>query len=707
MGTQRIETKDAKNSKAFVPEKKAEELVFAVVKEYGLDAQKAKVMELIPKACVYEDKQGKRYCHLQDLQGFVNNLLRAADSGDFSFLMQKRGLTGDRIVDVEEFVESPEYMNQKAYIRPKIKEALMELFAPGNTFVEAVLTGAIGIGKTFFGDMAMAYMLYCLSCYESPQLEYDLAPGSSIIFIQQSISLTLARKVVFDQFGGRLKESPYFMRHFCFDKGIKSELRFPKGITVMPIGGSDTSALGLNVYAAQIEEMNFMSRTTDSIHIKYTREEEYDQAERLYTTLSRRIKSRFMQKGRVPGKILLVSSVNYPGDFTDRKCKEAKTDKTIFVMKYNQWEVLPPDRFSGKKFLVEVGNELKQSRILRDRSEALDEEDVLEVPIEYEPEFERDVDAALRDLAAIATGTRHPFIPFRELIELASDRFTALTGGKQLFRYDSVVIDDVIDRSERNWEDLVDAAYIDQCIFDPLTVFAGHVDVGVTEDAAGVAVGRIIGYTDLPSTRFYSERARGFIEVDDMRAPVYQLDGLLQITSPPSGEVDLELVRDLVLYLRSLLNLKWCTMDSYQSTMMIQSFRRAKIRSGVLSVDTNLGPYMELKLALKDKRILYPDHSVFKRELRELERNENKVDHPSGGSKDVSDACAGVVYILQHKEADLGKAVRRRGGANKRRIADPDDRQDVPREEGTRIVRMTRGGGRKQRPHARIRARIP
>ena len=178
-----------------------------------------------------------------------------------------------------------------------------------------------------------------------------------------------------------------------------------------------------------------MARTKDSIHTRFSGEEEYDQAERLYRTLIRRMKSRFMQKGKVPGKLLLVSSTNYPGDFTGRKIEEAEKDKTIFVMNYSQWEALPEDRFTGEKFLVEVGNDVKQSRVLKSREEAVDDEDVIDVPIEYKAEFERDIDGALRDLAGVSSSTKHPFISCRELIVSAYKEFTKVSGSRQLFHF--------------------------------------------------------------------------------------------------------------------------------------------------------------------------------------------------------------------------------------------------------------------------------
>ena len=594
---------------------------------------------------------------MRDFQGFLSNLQRAIQTKDSSFLLQKRGLKVDRLVDIEEFAESREYMNQGGYIRPAIKRKLFELFEEGD-FVEAVLTGAIGIGKNYFADLAIAYMLYTLSAYHNPQMEYDLAPGSSIIFIMQSKTLTLAKKVVFDQFAARLKLSPYFEKHFMFDKLVKSELRFPQNIYVLPVGGSDTSALGMNVYGGIIDEMNFMARIRDSVQTRYTHEEEYDQAERLYTTLIRRMKSRFMQKGKLPGKLLLVSSVNYPDDFTGRKLEEAKTDPTIFVMKMSQWEALPADRFAGEVFLVEVGNEFRRSRLIDSIHESDEPQDVIEVPVEYKTDFERDLEAALRDFAGITTGTKHAFIPYRELIIKAQEDYKDMTAGLNLFRYESIVFEDLFSDGILDWPLLVNIDYFEEVLLDRRQAFAAHLDVGLTNDAAGLALGRLAGYKLLPATKYYDERRGEFIEIRDIRAPIYIIDGILQIRAPRGGEVDLGMVRDLLLWFRGEVNLRWGTADSYQSAMFLQALRKARIKSGVLSVDASPAPYTELKLAIKDSRFLMQPHDVAGRELRELELEGEKIDHPPGGSKDCSDAIAGVVHILQRKEAKFGRPVR-------------------------------------------------
>jgi hypothetical protein len=252
---------------------------------------------------------------------------------------------------------------------------------------------------------------------------------------------------------------------------------------------------------------------------------------------------------------------------------------------------------------------------------------------------------------------------------------------------DSVILSHVLDSTSPDWETVINMDYVEHCIDTPESPFSVHIDPGLTNDAAGVAVSRITGYKLLPSFTYYNERMGEFTEVRDVRAPVYTVDGVMQILAPPSGEVDLELVRDMILFLRGMLNIKYATMDSYQSAMMIQGFRKGTIKSGVLSVDVNIGPYAEYKQAVKDERILLPRHAVLAKETRELERDPEKdrIDHPTGGSKDCSDAVAGSIYMQMKKEARYGQVVRsRRRGQS----------AATPAEKQVRKIRI-RGGRRR------------
>ena len=602
---------------------------------------------------------GNTFIEFSLLSNFIQNFKHAMKTDDSSALMMERGLRF-QMVDVIEFAESKEYFNQAGSIRPTIKYELNRFFHE-KYFLEAVLGGATSVGKNYFCEIALPYMLYQLSCYNSPQIEFDLAPGSPIFFIVQSVSMTLAKRVAFGTLAARIRLSPFFQKHFKFDPLIKSELRFPKDISIVPISGTDVSALGMNAYCGLLDEINFRSRTTNSVHTKYTGEDEYDQALKNYYVLSKRIKGRFMQKGKVPGKLLLVASANYTGDFIDRKVEEAKTDDTIFVMYYNQWDSLrdedgnlPVKKYCGEMFLVEKGNDIKLPRIITSREDAIDEDDVIEVPVEYKTDFEKDPIQSLKDYAGVGSGVTNPFIPQRDLIHKASESFNMLNENRQLFTSESLCLNKIINLEEEtpDWEMVVDQEYLNN-IINPNVVYAGHIDLSKNKDACGLSIGHIVDYEHKPKITVYDKNIGEYREIEDVMAPIYMIDGALQIVAPPGEEIDYETIKRLVLYLKGKLYLKWMSLDIFQSVMMIQSFRKANIKSGLQSVDTDIAPYAEVKAAIKDERIYYPNSPVLKKELRELEidNKKQKVNHLVDGSKDVSDAVAGTVHLLFTKEA--------------------------------------------------------
>ena len=124
-----------------------------------------------------------------------------------------------------------------------------------------------------------------------------------------------------------------------------------------------------------------------------------------------------MQKGKLPGILLQISSSKYPEDYTERRIEEAKEDPQIFVRRYAQWDTLPKERYSGTWVWVSLGDNLTRSKIIEDEEEAgrLREEgvEVLPVPTEYKRDFEKDIDAAIRDFAGRPTLTIRPFIVHR------------------------------------------------------------------------------------------------------------------------------------------------------------------------------------------------------------------------------------------------------------------------------------------------------
>ncbi len=96
------------------------------------------------------------------------------------------------------------------------------------------------------------------------------------------------------------------------------------------------------------------------------------------------------------------------------------------------------------------------------------------------------------------------------------------------------------------------------------------------------------------------------------------------------------------------MNVKWVTLDSYQSVDTLQMLRRKGYKTGIQSMDINTIPYDITKRVLMDERMNAPEHVKCHEEIISLEKDvkANKIDHTPQGSKDISDSLAGVVFGL-------------------------------------------------------------
>jgi len=594
--------------------------------------------------CVAFLKDDEVYVNVDDAKHYIQNWGMVLEHNDPQLLMQPRGLRVDKLVDVQEFVESREYLGQSGYVWKSTRDMLWEIFH-GKSFhhyVEVVIAGAIGRGKTYTANLSLAYILYYLSCYHAPQVDFGLAPGSSIVFVMQSAKLTLARQVLFGEFGTLLRSSPYFKKVFPYNTKVLSELRFPLNLTILPVSSATTSALGMNVFSATLDEANFHKRVKGSKLSQFTGETNFDQAQKLYTTLERRMKSRFAKFGKIPGKFFLLSSANYPGDFTDRKMGAAKSDSTIFVSSLSLWEAKPAEEFSKEVFLVEVGDSAKQSRIIESEEQATDPSaTILRVPEDWRKDFEDDIDAAIRDIAGIPVGARNQFIKQRDRLAQAFKRHEELYEGTQIFHTDNVDLSRCGDLR----------GLINQKFFSYLPAdvsYAAHIDLALSGDSAGLAFSRLDGVKQLDKRMVWNESLRRYAEAPAGAVPIVSTDGFLRIDPPRGGEIDLEAITSLILLVHSVVPVRWLTADSFQSATMIQRTRKKRITSGRLSVDTNLAPYHEIKHAIRDGRWLVAPSEILSAELLGLiwDPAKQKIDHTAEGTKDLADAVAGSVYTI-------------------------------------------------------------
>lgn len=75
------------------------------------------------------------------------------------------------------------------------------------------MTGAIGLGKTLMGCLAMLYLLYRMLCLKDPYAYYGMMPSDKITFSMLNITLETAQGVGWDKIQQLLQGSPWFMNH--------------------------------------------------------------------------------------------------------------------------------------------------------------------------------------------------------------------------------------------------------------------------------------------------------------------------------------------------------------------------------------------------------------------------------------------------------------------------------------------------------------
>ena len=540
-------------------------------------------------------------------------------------------------VSMKTFLTDPYYMGEPAKdLYEPLRNDLIEIFDCGRGYSEIIFTGAIGVGKTYASAFGIIRVIYELSCLRNPQRSSGIANKTGISIVCLSVNENQAIKVVLENIGMKLEQSPYFKAKFPFEI-LKKEIRFPNDIEVTAHATTDTSVLGKNIISAFIDEINFIgkNRKVDMQLI--------DRAEALYNQIKRRIRSRFEKR---PGPVFLCSSKQTLDDFINKRVANAIStkDPKVFVRDYAKW-LLAPDLYCGERFYILVGNENIYSKILEDEEVEQYKANLpsgtllIDVPIELKPEFIRDLEGSLRDTAGISTVTITPYIQQRGKIldAVDSDRehpFTVETldpskkDGK--FRWDLMVRP----ASATNPNTIP--------IMHPAAARHLHIDIGITNDCAGICMSHIGSWDEV-------DRCTQDGQVYSQTVPIYHVDFMLQVKPPAGGEI---IIEDLGNFVYDLIKkgymLTAISMDSPYARQMIQTFKKQGLNAYAQSVDKTMDPYNALKTALYENRVRYYHYLPLIKELRKLQVNWKiqKVDHPAGGSKDVADALAGVIFTL-------------------------------------------------------------
>jgi hypothetical protein len=566
-------------------------------------------------------------------------------------------------VSLEEFITGPDYLNLTigpTGVYPKIMECLELIF--GGPYSEVVLAGSIGWGKTTLGTLAVAYDLYRVSCLRDPAATFGMKPGSNLSFVNISADKKQAQGVFYTDLSNLIRSSWYFNEEFPFNKRLKSELRFPKNVRCFAVAASEQAALGVGVFCAFIDEVNFMDVVDRSKRSAPGGAGVYDQAEAVFNKLKVRMRSRMNLYGRLPGHLFACSSARYPGDFTERVIERARKEyesgvQHTLVFNFALWDTIPEGRISPNRFRVELGHEGRRTRVLTGTEDDVDEARVIEVPEDYREQFDRDPDEAVRDLAGRSVLSIRPFIGRRELIAKMFERGEQ-AGLKHPFTRQTVTLQEKDPDLERlvpenlHWievpkQDSTGAPIIEnrkQVMEKKLlpVLYYAHVDLAKNGDAAGLAIVHSTGKVKI--ARFDAKLQN---TVEEFK-PFIRVDLVLRIVAPRNGEIDIPRVRGVLYQLNREFGMQFgkITFDSFGSLESVKTLKDESFNADVLSVDKDMAPYEMLKAAIYDERILCCHDPVLERELAQLERGLKKVDHPAthNGSKDLADALCGAVF---------------------------------------------------------------
>lgn len=571
----------------------------------------------------------------------------------------RRALTFDQFLFDKDYLALP-----RSEIYPGVVKVGSEIYEGfiNKRYEAAFVQAGLGSGKSTMASLLACTIAHWLLSFPNPHAHFGLLPDKPIVLPCMGPRAGQVKDVVFAAIRSFIGGGPFFQRlvdtKLEYDYQTTGDVLALSATFVRKFGQEErpivrllagnsveTYPLGMNVFGAIVDEL---SRFRDS--------EGKSQAKEIFETLDQRRLSRFAEAEH-QGLILCIGTAGAEGDYVDRKLREADANPRAYVHRAKTWEMKGRHRYKGKFFhfaKLDLGPKGIQYRCCDEWPPDEVDKVVLhleDVPAVFKSAAQRDPVLFLRDFASVSSLAINPFDVNAEVIS----RLVNLDREHPLY--------DTLERKPwfQGEEDV--EYYV-------------HIDLGLnregasgTGDAAGLVLGHQIGEKRVEVAK--PQEGSEWAAVFEFR-PVIMLDLLLRWTAGERGEILFSEIREFLYKLQewgfdiSGQALKWDNMgkvtdfrggvsyDGFQSVDSIQILWEHGICARVFSVDRDTGPYEDLRETLHNARLDYyryvvimPDGlplAIFEHEYKRLESIKGKkVDHPEGGSKDVSDGAAGVV----------------------------------------------------------------
>jgi hypothetical protein len=160
-----------------------------------------------------------------------------------------------------------------------------------------------------------------------------------------------------------------------------------------------------------------------------------------------------------------------------------------------------------------------------------------------------------------------------------------------------------------------------------------HIDLALKRDRAALSMVHCTGLKEVKT----------LMGVENL--PIINVDLVYSWEASVNQEINFASIRQMILDLCRKFDVAKVTFDRWQSIEMIQSLRAQGINADFHSVKKT--DFDTLMTAIYDTRLRgYWNDLLVEEELLKLRLfGNNKIDHPSSGSKDLADAVAGAVFV--------------------------------------------------------------
>jgi hypothetical protein len=553
-------------------------------------------------------------------------------------------------VDIITFITEERYLGRGLWIKDEFTgerkctvfpywiEVLKDIF-PDNVSTKyntIVLTGSIGLGKSFIAVLCQLYLLYRMMCLKDPYQFYSLQPIDKITFSMLNVTLEAAQGVGWDKMQQLLQSSEWFMERGNMNASrTNPQWQPPKGIELV-FGSSNRHVVGRALFSNFSDEVNF--------GVGNNVEKQKAKLKKMISQIDARMISRFGKGTFLPTMNIIASSKDSEQAFLESyiEMKRQNESKTTLIVDEPQW-VIRNDKGTPNdpgSFYVAVGNKFLAHELLpvgatEEEVNAYREKGyfMLKVPPIYREAFEDNMDLALTDNAGISTSSSTKYISGVRLNQIKTDTY------KNPFTKDIIEVgnspDDIAQYS--NFFDLSRVSQRD--LARPLFI---HLDMSLSGDKTGIAGVWITG-----------KRPQKVGE-DPSKELEFKLAFSVSVKAPKGFQVSFEKNRNFIRWLRDRgFAIKGISSDTYQSAQIQQQLKADGFNTKILSVDRvdsttkQCLPYAFFKSAIYERHLqMYKECTLLTEEIVSLERlSDGHIDHPQNFSKDQADAVCGSLFL--------------------------------------------------------------